>query len=132
MSTFSRVSTLLLAFVACMALWLESPWPRNLSTSHQDPVDWLPRAAFVYLVHPERGALLNRSLTSLQSNFLDLYPGYEILLFHDRDLHDYRDWVPSDMSRARWILLEDFNQFPSQYKWEPHPAQHEWCEWCPS
>ena len=91
-----------------------------------DPPNVQPKAAFIYLVHAQRGPSLNRSLALLQSHFLISYPGYQVILYHDSDLQDYQNIIPADMKHARWVLLKDFTRLPKHYSWEYHAVQESW------
>ena len=73
------------------------------------------RAAILYLVHPASLEPLYSSLTSLQQNFLGHFPGYPIFLFHDRELQEQHKLAPSHVNDLHWILLDDFDDFPTHH-----------------
>lgn len=87
----------------------------------------IPRAAFVYLVHPGRGEQLSESLQSLQANFFSQHTSYPVLLFHEAAMSNTTQLVPASMAPVvRWVLVSDFNRLPEGYVWEDHPTQIRW------
>ena len=106
--------------VAVLCMWLPTCQAFRLFDQAR------PRAAFVYLVHSQRTNELTASLASLQSNFLSLYKGYHVLLFHNLPMPSKASLVPSNMAHVRWIELQGFDNFPAHYQWQEHASQRDW------
>lgn len=85
-----------------------------------------PRGAFVYLVHPNRTTQLQDSLAALYKHFLAEFPVYSVLLFHEGPTQVSLANVPKELQSIKWILLEDFSEFPANYTWEYHASQERW------
>ena len=85
-----------------------------------------PGSAFVYLVHPDRATQLQDSLSSLYTHFLAQFPTYPVLLFHEAQTQVSLANVPKALQNVKWILLEDFAEFPANYTWEYHASQERW------
>lgn len=116
----------LIVVFSCLGAWWYAD--KQMLLGHRWSTSFVqrPRAAFVYLVHADRGQALSKSLHSVQVNFLSAYPGYEVILFHDKYLENYDDLVPKNMTLSRWVLLEDFDLLPPYYTHEDHQVQTAW------
>lgn len=85
-----------------------------------------PRAAFVYLAHPERARQLRESLQSLQKHFMNKFPGYQVLVYHEKTDVKTPDLATEIPAKLQLISLDTFAQFPDGYFWEPHHSQQRW------
>ena len=51
---------------------------------------------------------------------------YPVLLFYDAQTQVSLANVPEGLQNVKWILLEDFSEFPANYTWEYHASQERW------